>query len=217
MEEILYRIALYAVPILLSLTVHEAAHAYAAYRLGDPLAKNEGRMTLNPIRHIDPVGTILIPALLILTKSPVVIGWAKPVPVNPFNLRNPKRDMAITAAAGPASNIALALQSIIFFHIFVFFYQTFKLTSMTAFIEPIFGILYAMTAINLALAVFNMIPVPPLDGGKVLSGVLSDENAEKLRQIEPYGMLIIIALLYFDIIDFLFIPVKFVLMTAFQV
>ena len=177
------------VVLLVSLTVHEAAHAWSADILGDPTARNLGRVSLNPVVHIDPIGTLLFPLVALMTNLPV-LGWAKPVPVNPANLHGHwKRKYMMIAAAGPASNLALAVVSAIGIHLIGF------QGGSTRAVSDIFQFLYALLGINVLLAVFNMIPVPPLDGGNVLSGLLRGQASEWYARIRPYGMLILYALL----------------------
>jgi Zn-dependent protease len=179
--------------LLFALSAHEAAHAWAALKLGDPTASRMGRITLNPIAHIDPIGTILFPLMLIVMRAPFLFGYAKPVPVNPLNLRNPKRDNLLISAAGPLSNLAVAVIAFIGIIILKFLDPN-LFVSKTRFSYLILLILYNIIIINVILATFNLIPVPPLDGSGVLMGFLSDESAQKYDQIRPYGMIIIIVL-----------------------
>ena len=178
--------------LIASLSVHEAAHAWAADRLGDPLARQLGRLSLNPVVHIDPVGTLLFPLIATLTGVPL-IGWAKPVPVDVRHLKHPKRDFALIAAAGPASNVVLAVLGAAIYAIL----PTPALGDIAA--RALMGtpreIFLWFTYINVALAVFNMIPVPPLDGGNVLIGVLPANTSKLVEQLRPYGILILYALM----------------------
>lgn len=179
--------------LLFALSVHEAAHGWAALKLGDPTASHMGRITLNPLAHIDPVGTILFPLMLIVMRAPFLFGYAKPVPVNPLNLRNPKRDNLLISAAGPLSNLAVAILAFIGIIILKFLDPN-LFVSRTRFSYLILLILYNIIILNVILATFNLIPVPPLDGSGVLMGFLSDESAQKYDRIRPYGMIIIIVL-----------------------
>jgi len=182
-------IALYAIPMIFAITLHEAAHGYVARHFGDYTAYQQGRISLNPLNHIDPVGTIVIPAVLVvLTAGQFVFGWAKPVPVNFSNLRNPKRDMLWVAAAGPGANLAMAL--------------VWGLMLKLAFVMPANYFSYPLqkmanggVMINLALMVLNLIPIPPLDGGRIAVSLLPNRLAYRFAMIEPYGFIIVIALL----------------------
>lgn len=183
-----------APPLLFALTVHEFSHAYVAWRLGDPTAKNEGRLTLNPLKHLDPLGVL---AFIIMK-----LGWAKPVPVNPWHFRNPRQDMLKVALAGPASNVALALASTAVLHLVI------QLSFLPyQILQPLVAMLASSVWINIMLAVFNCIPIPPLDGSKVLMGLLSPESARSFAKIEPYGFLILLALFYTGIIGNLIMPI----------
>ena len=175
--------------MLASLTVHEWAHAYTANRLGDPTARMLGRMSLNPAVHIDLLGTIVLPALAILSGLPV-LGWAKPVPVNMSRLSNPKRDFMIVAAAGPASNIVLAVGAAAVFHAFGG-----AAGVRPGLLDPV-TVAYLFVTINILLAVFNMLPIPPLDGGNVLAGLLPDGMSGLLQGLRQYGFIILYALLF---------------------
>jgi len=183
--------------LLFAITIHEAAHGWAAFKMGDPTAYHLGRVTLNPIPHIDPIGTILMPLMLAIMGFPF-FGWAKPVPVNPLNLRNPRRDNLIISAAGPLSNLTVAF--IAFFGVIILNTLTsgFVGTNPQSFVSylssGILFILYYTIVINVILATFNLIPIPPLDGSGVLLGLISDEAAQKYEQIRPYGFIIIILL-----------------------
>lgn len=184
--------------ILFAITIHEASHGWAAYKLGDPTAHAQGRITLNPIAHIDPIGTILLPVLLIFMGSPP-FGWAKPVPVNPYNLRNPKRDNMLISAAGPLSNLTVAFIAFLLFKILTSLNPAF-LARNAGLATPLLQILYSTILLNVILAVFNMIPIPPLDGSGILMGVLSNEAAQKYDQIRPYGFFILLFLIMTRII-----------------
>ncbi len=198
--------ALQYVILLLSLTVHEAAHAWTSNRYGDPTAKAMGRVSLNPLAHIDIIGTVIFPIMQLLYHIPL-IGWAKPVPVNPFNLRNPRKDNLWISFSGPLSNFALGTLFFIFAVILVRSGILHLHSDITA-IEKMVGtfILYGII-INFMLGVFNLIPVPPLDGGGVLMGMLSEDAARSFEKIAPYGFIILLALLFLGILKYIFFPV----------
>ena len=182
--------------LVASLSFHEAAHAWTADRLGDPTARLLGRITLNPLAHIDWIGTVLFPLVALFSGLPL-IGWAKPVPVNFRNLRSPRRDFAIVAAAGPASNLVLAVITAAILHAAG---GTFTSLTLTA-------VLYRAVVLNVMLAVFNMIPVPPLDGGNVLAGVLPEQFARLIDQMRPWGFLILYALMFTGVLRDVVFPV----------
>jgi Zn-dependent protease len=182
--------------LLFAISVHEASHGWAALKMGDPTAHQLGRITLNPIRHIDPIGTILFPLMLIVMRSPFLFGWAKPVPVNPLNLKNPRKDNLIISIAGPVSNIAVAVVAFIILKIILNLNPSlFYGGGFGKLLSPIIQILYLTILLNVILAVFNLIPIPPLDGSGVVMGLISEEAAEKYEQIRPYGFFILILLL----------------------
>ncbi len=183
---VVQRIAIWVLPVLFAITVHEVAHGWVARRLGDPTAQRLGRLTLNPLKHIDPVGTILVPGLLLLLGG-FIFGWAKPVPVTWENLRHPKRDMALVAVAGPAANALMALV----------WAASIKLSTLLppAAATPLFYMGLAGVAINAMLMVLNLLPLPPLDGGRVLAGLLPGPWAWQFSRLEPYGFFILLALL----------------------
>jgi len=184
----------------LAVTVHEAAHAWTANRLGDPTARLLGRISFNPLVHVDIFGSVIFPILLHLTGSPV-FGWAKPVPVNVLNLRRPKRDSAWVSAAGPLSNVALAVLAVILFRlIFAFGTPLLRILEVET-VEGILIFIRSCAVINLILAAFNLIPIPPLDGGGILAGILPDRMLGFLDFIRPYGFLILIVLLFTRAID----------------
>jgi Zn-dependent protease len=179
--------------LIASLSVHEAAHAYAADRLGDPTARQLGRLSLNPAVHVDPIGTLLFPLIAFMTGFPL-IGWAKPVPVNPRYLRHPTRDFAVIAAAGPISNVAIALVAAVALEVVRSLATPGDIAAL-AVARPAIQVLRLMVLLNILLAVFNMIPVPPLDGGNVLLGILPPGPARIVEQLRPYGFLILYALM----------------------
>ncbi len=206
---ILREIVISAFPILIAVTFHEVSHGLVANRLGDPTAKRMGRLTLNPIAHIDLVGTIIMPVLLLIfTHGQFVFGYAKPVPINPANFRDPKRDMAISAAAGPVTNICLAILSMLILKFFVFpFAALFPGSAGNAVATPLALMLMQSIKWNVVLAVFNLIPIPPLDGGRVLIGLLPHRQAVSYSKIERYGLLIVIILIFTDIANIFIYPV----------
>ena len=184
----LYTASTWVLPVVLAVTLHEAAHGFVAHRLGDDTAYRLGRVTLNPLKHIDPFGTILLPALLLVLRSPFLFGYAKPVPVNFSALNHPRRDMVLVAVAGPGTNIVLATLAALLFHVVFYLPQG---------AGPWVALnLKNALIINVVLAVFNMLPLPPLDGGRVVVGLLPNILAEPVAQLEPYGMMILIALLF---------------------
>lgn len=188
MSDLLYTVSVWVMPLIIAITFHEAAHGWVADRLGDDTARRLGRITLNPLRHIDRFGTLILPGLLLLIRAPFVFGYAKPVPVNFSRLGNPKRDMVWVALAGPAMNIALAIAAGLLLH-------------LVAFVPPLAADwvddnLLNMMVINVVLAVFNMLPLPPLDGGRVLTGLLPMPLAVRFAKVERYGMLLLIGLLF---------------------
>ncbi len=188
MQQFINVISTWIVPVLISVTMHEAAHGYAANLLGDDTAKKLGRVTLNPFKHIDRFGTVILPLLLILIKSPFIFGWAKPVPVMFHRLKNPLRDMVIVAIAGPLTNIALAIISASILSMM----QNLSLLDNLWLVRTLINFIF----INIILAVFNMIPIPPLDGGRVAVGLLPKYISYQLAKLERYGLFIIIGALF---------------------
>lgn len=183
----LYALSVWVIPLVIAITFHEAAHGFVAHRLGDDTAWQLGRVSFNPLKHIDPFGTLLLPAFLLLSHSPFLFGYAKPVPVNFRRLKNPRIDMVWVALAGPATNIALALAAAAGFHLLGFAPANSG--------QWIFDNLKNAVLINVVLAIFNMMPIPPLDGGRVAVGLLPNALAIPLSRLEPYGMLILIGFL----------------------
>lgn len=200
MENFFLKLSIMLVPGLMAITCHEVSHGYIAWLRGDNTARSQGRLTLNPIKHLDILGTIMIIV--------IGIGWAKPVPVNFNNLRNPKRDMIWVAVAGPVTNMLLAALSAFLLRSVVALSAPIADSSwLQLFIDPIVLMLAFSIYINLLLAIFNLIPIPPLDGGRVLVGLLPYRQATALARIEPYGMIIIIGLVFFtDIFKYVLHP-----------
>jgi len=186
MDHLIQTIAIAAIPILFAITLHEAAHGYVARHFGDMTAYQAGRITLNPLRHIDPVGTVLLPLLTLLLGG-VLFGWAKPVPVNFSTLRRPKKDMLWVALAGPASNLAMAL-------LWALIMKPALMNPSNYFAEPLVGMADIGVTINAVLLILNLLPLPPLDGGRIAVSLLPHRQAYKLAQIEPYGMIFLILL-----------------------
>ncbi len=186
------KIVIYALPVIFAITVHEAAHGYAAKYFGDMTAFNAGRITLNPVKHIDPFGTILLPALTVMLGG-ILFGWAKPVPVDFRRLRNPKKNMLWVAAAGPASNFVMA--------IFWALVMKFSVNAPEAFVLPMALMAKAGITINIVLMVLNLLPLPPLDGGRIAVSLLPMRLARPLAQIERYGFIILIVLLFSGVLS----------------
>lgn len=184
----LREILLIALPLLVAVILHEVAHGWVADRLGDPTARHMGRLTLNPLAHIDPIGTVLMPIFLMLTTG-FFFGYAKPVPVNFWNLRDPKRDMVWVAAAGPATNIALAIVCGLLYRV---------VPNDVGGLLPLATIVALSVQLNVLLAIFNLLPIPPADGGRILLGLLPNGQAELVSRVEPFGMFILMFLIFFD-------------------
>ncbi|RJG00232.1 site-2 protease family protein [Noviherbaspirillum sedimenti] len=207
MNETIQNFAVYVLPILFAITLHEAAHAYAARYFGDATAYLQGRMSLNPVRHIDPVGTLLIPIVLYFVGSPFLFGYAKPVPVEWGKLRNPKRDMAWVALAGPAANLLMAL-----------LWMLFSIALVAFQVNEVFFLKMAQAGVvvNLVIFAFNLFPVPPLDGGRVMFSILPNRLAYKYGRLEPYGFFIVLGLLFLQVLKFWMIPVMIAAQTVLQ-
>ena len=194
------KIIIYAIPILFAITVHEVAHGWVASKLGDQTARMMGRLTLNPIKHIDPVGTILVPVLMLIF-TPFVLGWAKPVPVDWRNLRRPRQDMAWVALAGPGANLVmLAGWALLAKFIAASGFGN------TSYAIPLMAMALAGIFINIILMILNMIPIPPLDGSRVVSAILPPRTAMQYNRLEPYGIIIILVLLFTGVLGRFFLP-----------
>jgi Zn-dependent protease len=189
MEHILLKVSIMLVPALLAVTLHEVAHGFIADKFGDPTARLLGRLTLNPIKHLDPIGTI---ALLVFG-----FGWARPVPVNPNNLRHAQKDMIWVSLAGPSANLLLALFSALLLRVIVY---TAAMLPEGSSLQPLINPIGLMAAfglyINVILCLFNLLPIPPLDGGRILMGILPEKQSQMLRRIEPFGMLLIVFIIF---------------------
>jgi Zn-dependent protease len=202
-----------------AITIHEASHAWSALKLGDPTAYAAGRVSLNPLAHIDPIGTIIMPIVLVLVHAPA-FGWAKPVPVNPYNLRHPRRDNLWISLAGPAANLTAVMSALILIRIlralapgitsFLYGFLQLKQPFSRGFypLEGLALVLFYIAWINAFLAVFNLIPVPPLDGSGILAGLLSDRAAAAYDRIRPYGFIIILALVWLGFLEIVSYPIR---------
>jgi Zn-dependent protease len=194
-NRIIQEIIILAPPFLFALTFHELAHGYVAWRLGDPTARNAGRLTMNPLKHLDPLGVL---AFIIMK-----IGWAKPVPVNPVYFRDPRQGMLLVALAGPGANMLLAVASAILVKLLLMLHPIIPLFVL----RPLAQMLAASVWINVMLAVFNLLPIPPLDGSKILLGILPPEMARSYEKLEPFGFIILLVLFYLGVISPVIMPI----------
>jgi Zn-dependent protease len=201
LSEFIQTIAVYVIPLLFGITLHEVAHGWMARRFGDRTAEMLGRLTVNPIKHIDPVGTVIVPLLLVFLKTGFIFGWAKPVPINPRNLKNPKRDMIAVAAAGPVANLVMAVVWILVFKV---------AEEIGGGPGSVIDFFLRMATIgvffNILLMLFNLLPIPPLDGGRVLRGLVPESVGYRLDALERYGLIIVLGLIYFGLLS----PVIFI-------
>ena len=210
LPQILHTISYMALPLLFAMVLHEYAHGWVAYRCGDPTAKLQGRLTMNPLAHIDPFGTVILPLICLLMPAGFFLGWAKPVPIDPRLMHQPRRDMALVAAAGPAMNLALAIGSALLFALLLSVDPTIGSywsksaetpppdTLRQMFLQPIAVMSVYSVLINVLLMLFNLLPLPPLDGGRILTSLLPHNAAITLSRVEPYGMFILMGLIVLD-------------------
>lgn len=206
---IIQTITIWALPLIFAITLHEVAHGYVASWCGDQTARLSGRLSLNPIKHIDLVGTIIIPGLMLLTKSPILFGWAKPVPVDARNLRNPRRDMALVALSGSVTNIFMAL----FWALIAKIGFIAGANENTWLGVPLVLMGSAGIQINIWLGLLNLIPLPPLDGGKVMSSLLPPRAAIQYQKIEPYGFIILLVLVFSGGLSYILMPSAYFLIS----
>ena len=208
LSQILHTVSYMGLPLLFAMVLHEFAHGWAAEKCGDSTAKLQGRLTVNPLAHIDPFGTVILPLMCLLLGS-FLFGWAKPVPIDPRNMHQPRRDMALVAAAGPGMNLILAVASALLLAVLLTIEPTLSLRGSTEaeastsllgamFLRPLAVMALYSVMINVFLALFNLLPIPPLDGGRILTAILPTKPAMALARLEPYGMLILVGLIMFD-------------------
>ncbi len=208
LSQILHTVSYMGLPLLFAMVLHEFAHGWAAEKCGDSTAKLQGRLTVNPLAHIDPFGTVILPLMCLLLGS-FLFGWAKPVPIDPRNMHQPRRDMALVAAAGPGMNLLLAVASALLLAVLLTIEPTLSLRGSTEaeastsllgamFLRPLAVMALYSVMINVFLALFNLLPIPPLDGGRILTAILPTKPAMALARLEPYGMLILVGLIVFD-------------------
>jgi Zn-dependent protease len=209
LPQILHTVSYMGLPLLFAMVLHEYAHGWMAEKCGDHTAKLQGRLTMNPLAHVDPFGTVIMPLICLLLPGGFMLGWAKPVPIDPRNMYNPRRDMALVAAAGPGMNLLLAVASALFLALLLTLEPTLSLRQqaeadpssslMTDMVlRPIAVMALYSVIINVFLALFNLIPIPPLDGGRILTCLLPAKPAMALARLEPFGMLILVGLIVFD-------------------
>ena len=192
LAQILHTITYMGLPMLVAMVLHEYAHGWMAEKCGDSTAKLQGRLTVNPLAHIDLFGTIILPMICLMLPGSFLVGWAKPAPIDPRNMHQPRRDMALTVAAGPGMNLILAVASALLLALLLTFEPSFM------FLRPIAVMALYSVMINVFLALFHLLPIPPLDGGRIVTAILPPKPARAFARLEPYGMLILVVLIVFD-------------------